>query len=51
MPPLRCTRVLASARALGTEVVFAGDPAGAPAELEVAVYKPFGKEGRAVPLG
>jgi len=41
---------LSSAR-LGTKVVFAGDPAGAPAELEVAVYKLLGKEGRAVPLG
>jgi hypothetical protein len=38
-------------RALGAEAVFAGDPIGTPAELEVAVYKLLGKEGRAVPLG
>ncbi|MCC6051442.1 MAG: hypothetical protein LM580_12085 [Thermofilum sp.] len=44
-------RLEALRQALGAEVVFAGDPAGTPAELEVAVYKPFGKGGRAVPLG
>ena len=38
-------------RTLGVRRVFAGDPAGAPAELEVAVYKFAGKESRAVPLG
>jgi hypothetical protein len=38
-------------QALGTEVVFAGDPAGTPAELEVAVYGLAGKRGQVVPLG
>jgi hypothetical protein len=38
-------------RALGVEAVFAGDPAGTPAELEVAVYKLLGGESRAAPLG
>jgi hypothetical protein len=38
-------------QALGTEVVFAGDPAGTPAELEVAVYGLAGKRSQAAPLG
>jgi len=37
-------------RALGFEAVFAGDPTGAPAELEVAVYKLTGGKSRVIPL-
>jgi len=38
-------------RALGAEAVFAGDPIGTPAELEVAVYGLAGKRGNVTPLG
>jgi hypothetical protein len=38
-------------RALGAEAVFAGDPTGTPAELEVAVYGLAGKRSNVTPLG
>jgi hypothetical protein len=38
-------------RALGAEAVFAGDPAGTPAELEVTVYGLLGKRSWVAPLG
>jgi hypothetical protein len=38
-------------RALGAEAVFAGDPIGTPAELEVAVYGLAGKRSNVTPLG
>jgi hypothetical protein len=38
-------------QALGVEAVFAGDPAGTPAELEVTVYGLLGKRSWVAPLG
>jgi hypothetical protein len=38
-------------RALGAREILAGDPAGAPAELEVAVYGLAGKKSSVIPLG
>ena len=38
-------------RALGVEAVFAGDPTGTPAELEVRIHSLIGGKARVFPLG
>jgi hypothetical protein len=38
-------------RALGAREILAGDPAGAPTELEVTVYGLAGKKSSVAPLG
>jgi hypothetical protein len=48
LPELRVSSVC---RALGAREILAGDPAGAPAELEVTVYGLAGKKSSVVPLG
>jgi hypothetical protein len=48
LPELRVSSVC---RALGAREILAGDPAGAPAELEVTVYGLASKKSSVIPLG